>query len=471
MKSHLVAVVVALLLTGCVVGPDYERPEIETPDEFRQRISTGAAITNTPWWQLFGDPQLERLIIIALEESKDLAIASARVEETRARLGFVRADQFPRLDGVADASRGNTLSQFLPGAGIQNNFVLAAELSFEVDLFGRLRRSTEAAQAELLSSEDARNTVLISLIADVAATYFLLRDVDERRDVAERTLEARRDSTGIIRERFSKGITPKLDVNQAEIEEADAAVQLASLEREVIQVENLLNVLLGRNPGPITRGESLEDESLPPQVPAGLPSELLERRPDIRAAEQSLAAQTARIGVAEALRFPSLSLTASAGYASTELSSLTDSNLQLWNLGANFFAPLFNAGQNKRRVEVEVARTTQLLNQYELAVLKAFQEVENALAAVRTLRDERAARDMQIRAARSAAFLSRARYNGGVTSYLEVLESERSLFRTELSYSIVRRSQLVAVVDLYKALGGGWSPESEPEPEPAPASE
>lgn len=471
MKSHLVAVVIALLLAGCVVGPDYERPEIETPDEFRQRISDGAAISNTPWWKLFGDPQLERLIIIALEESKDLAIASARVEETRSRLGFVRADQYPSLDGVADASRGNLLSQALPGAGIQNNYVLAAELSFEVDLFGRLRRSTEAARAELLTSEDARNTVLISLIADVAATYFLLRDLDERRDVAERTLEARRDSTRIIGERFNKGITPKLDVNQAQIEEADAAVQLASLERKVIQAENLLNVLLGRNPGPITRGASLEDQIVPPQVPAGLPSELLERRPDIRAAEQSLAAQTARIGVAEALRFPSLSLTATAGYASTELSSLTDSNLQIWNIGANFFAPLFNAGQNKRRVEIEVARTEQLLNQYELAVLQAFREVEDALAAVRTLREERAARDMQIRAARSAAFLSRARYDGGVTSYLEVLESERSLFRTELSHSEVRRSQLVAVVDLYKALGGGWLPELAPEPDPASAAE
>ncbi len=458
MRAGWVAAVLVASLSGCVVGPDYERPAIETPEEFRQRISTGAAITNIPWWQLFGDPRLERLIIIALEENKDLAIATARVEETRARLGFVRADQYPRVDGEAGVNRGNTAEQFLPGAGVQNSYTLSAQFAFEVDLYGRLRRSTEAAQAELLASEDARNTVLISLIADVASAYFLLRDLDERRDIAERTLRARRESTRIIRERFEKGTTPKLDVNQAQIEEADAAVQLASLEREVIQTENLLNVLLGRNPGPIARGESNEAQVMPPGVPAGLPSELLERRPDIRAAEQSLAAQTARIGIAEALRFPSLSLTASAGQASSELSDLTDSNATIWNIGANFFGPIFDAGKNKQRVEIEVARTRQLLNQYELTVLRAFQEVENALAAVRTLADERAARDVQLDAARSAAFLSRARYDGGVTSYLEVLESDRSLFRTELSSSSIRRAQLVAVVDLYKALGGGWIP-------------
>lgn len=458
MKPGLVAIAMVVSLSGCVVGPDYERPAIETPEEFRQRISTGAAITNIPWWQLFDDPQLERLIIIALEENKDLAIATARVEETRARLGFVRADQYPRVDGEAGANRGNTAEQFLPGTGVQNSYTLSAQFAFEVDLYGRLRRSTQAAQAELLASEDARNTVLISLIADVASAYFLLRDLDERREIAGRTLEARRKSTRIIRERFEKGTTPKLDVNQAEIEEADAAVQLASLEREVIQTENLLNVLLGRNPGPIARGEANEAQIMPPGVPAGLPSELLERRPDIRAAEQSLAAQTARIGVAEALRFPSLSLTASAGLASSELSDLTDSNATIWNIGANFFGPIFDAGKNRQRVEIEVARTRQLLNQYELTVLRAFQEVENALTAVRTLGDERAARDIQLGAARSAAFLSRARYDGGVTSYLEVLESERSLFRTELSSSSIRRAQLVAVVDLYKALGGGWTP-------------
>jgi multidrug efflux system outer membrane protein len=458
MNVRLFIVSIAALLAGCMVGPDYQRPEIEAPENFRQRVAEGASLANMQWWQLFDDEQLRNLITIAIEESKDLAIASARVEETRARLGFVRADQFPRLDGQAGIARGNTAEQLIPGAGVQDSYTLSAQFSFEVDLFGRLRRSTEAARAELLASEDARATVLISLISDVASSYFLLRDLDERREISARTLEARRASTKIIRERFDKGIRPKLDVNQAEIQEAQAAVALATLERQAIQTENLINVLLGRNPGPIARGLSIANQILPPEVPAGLPSELLERRPDVRAAEQALAAQTARIGVAEALRFPSLSLTASAGLASAELSSLTDSDASVWNIGANFLAPLFDAGRNQRRVEVEVARTEQLLNQYQLTVLQAFREVEDALAAVRTLRAENAARDMQIRAARSAAFLSRARYDGGVSSYLEVLDAERSLFEAELAGSAVRRSRLVAIVDLYKALGGGWTP-------------
>ncbi len=383
MKARLAVISTAMLLAGCLLGPDYERPEIETPDEFRERISTGAAISNTPWWELFEDPELERLIYIALEESKDLAIATARLEETRARLGFVRADQFPRLDAAVGATRGNLIEQIVPGAGIQDNFVLKAELSFQVDLFGQYRRSTEAARAELFASEEARYTVLISLIADVASTYFLMRDLDQRYEIAKRTLKTRRDSTDLVLARFKKGTVPRLDVNQAQIQEAQAAIELAAFERQVIQTENLLNVLLGRNPGPISRGQPLDDQYLPPEVPSGLPSELLERRPDIRAAEQLLAAQTARIGVAEALRYPSLSLTASGGYASTQLSSLTDGSAAIWNIGANFFAPLFNAGQNKQRVEIEIARTEQLLQQYELTILQAFREVEDALVAQR----------------------------------------------------------------------------------------
>jgi len=462
MKARVAAVSLVALLAGCALGPDYERPEIETPDAFRNRISTGASISNTPWWQLFEDPELERLITIALEESKNLAIATARLEETRARLGFVRADQFPRLDAVVDLERGDLAQQVRPGTSIQDNYVLAAKLSFEVDLFGRYRRSTEAARAELLASEDARFTVLISLIADVASTYFLLRDLDQRHEIAVRTLKTRRKSTQLVRARFAEGTVPRLDYNQAQIQEAQAAVQLAVLERQAMQAENLMNVLLGRNPGPIARGVSLDDQVMPPEVPAGLPSELLERRPDVRAAEQALAAQTARIGIAEALRFPSLRLTADAGYASIGLTSLNDGS-SIWAIGANFFAPLFNAGQNKQRVEIEIARTRQLLHEYELTVLQAFREVEDALVAVRTLRDESAARTFQVRAARSAAHLSRARYFGGVTSYLEVLETERALFDAELASSAVHRAQLVAIVDLYKALGGGWSPASQSE--------
>ncbi len=438
---------------GCALGPDYERPAIDRPDAYLQPNQAGESIANLDWWQQYQDPQMRALIELALAGNNDLARAVARIEEARARYGFVRADQFPRIDARAGAGRGR---QPPPLTGIQEQYLVAGDVSWEIDLFGKLRRSTEAARAEFLATEEARRAVTITLIADVASAYLLLRDLDARYEIARHTLETRKASTDIVMARFNKGIVPLIDVNQAQIEQADAAAQMASFEREVIRTENLINVLVGRNPGPILRQRNTTLRLSPPQVPAGLPSELLERRPDVRQAEQQLAAQTARIGVAEALRWPSLSLTASLGLASTDLSDLLDSDAKIWNLGGNLFSPIFNSGQNKRRVEVEKARTEQLLNVYEQTVLQAFREVEDALADIRTLYDEAQARHRQATAARSAAKLSRARYDGGVVSYLEVLESERSLFRAELAESAVRRAQLVGVVSLYKALGGGW---------------
>jgi multidrug efflux system outer membrane protein len=445
----------AALLSGCKLGPNYERPELDLPEGYIQELDEGAALANVPWFQIFEDPDLIDLINLALIENKELAIATARRDEVRARLGFTQADLYPQLDGRFDAGRGNAPNLQNLNGDTNNSFVLAAEAFYEVDLFGRVRRSTEAAQADLFASEANRQTVVTAVIADVASAYFLLRDIDARYEIAERTLKTRQDSTNIIRERFNKGIVPILDVNQAEIEEADSAATLAALARQRVQTENLLSILIGRNPGPIIRNRSLNDQTLVPNVPVGLPSELLERRPDLRAAEQTLAAQTARIGIAEALRWPSLSLTGTIGLASDDLSDLLDAD-DLWSVDASLFAPLFNAGRNKRRVEIEQAIAEQALQSYELAVLSAFAEVEDALAAIRWLKDEYQARQMQVTAARSAATLSRARYDGGVTSYLEVLDSERSLFTAEIAASQVRRAQLVSIVDLYKALGGGW---------------
>jgi multidrug efflux system outer membrane protein len=337
--------------------------------------------------------------------------------------------------------------------------VLAGNLSFELDLWGKLRRSTEAAQAELLATVDAGNSVMITLISDVASAYLLLLDLDTRVAVAERTLATRNDSLAIIQARFDRGTVALIDVNQAEIEKYDAEAQLAELQREDVQVENLLNVLLGQYPGAIMR-ERRDIYSLAPiKVPAGLPSELLERRPDVRVAEQQLAAQTARIGVAEAIRFPSLSLTGTLGLASDDLSGFFSSDNKTWGLSVGLIAPVFNAGRNKRRVEVEVARTEQALLNYEQTVLQALREVEDSLVAVHTFEREVLARENQQKAAASAAMLSRARYDGGVTSYLEVLESERSLFRAELLASSTHREQLVSLITLYKALGGGWIPQ------------
>lgn len=453
---------ILLMLAGCMVGPDYQRPEVDIPSEFQGTVPSGESIADLAWWELFQDPQLDDLVRLALEQNRDLRIAVARVEEARARLGVTRADQFPSLNGAASGSRGNTAEQIFPGAGIQENYFLGASAAYEADLWGKFRRATEAARAELLATEENQRTVLITLVADVASAYLLLRDLDERASIAAETLAARKKSTQLVQARFDKGIVPLLDVNQAQIQEATAAAQLASLQRQVIETENLLNVLLGRNPRPVVRGREIYAEIIAPAVPAGLPSALLERRPDIRAAEQRLAAQTARIGVAKSLRIPSVTLTASGGFVSNDLSDLLESDSKLWGVGIDILGPIFDAGKRRSQVDAEVARTEQALNDYEQKILQAFQEVEDALAGVRWYREEQAARDFQVQAAQSASNLSWARYDGGVTSYLEVLDSDRSLFNAQLEASQVRRLQLVSIVRLYRALGGGWAiPESD----------
>ena len=451
-------------LGGCTLGPDYERPELETPPAYIQPVEQGENFANKPWWDLFQDEQLQALIRVALEENQDLGIAIARIEEFRATLGVTRADQFPRVDIAASGSRSDPSQNTIPGSitdDFNDNYRLSGDVSFELDLFGRLRRSTEAARGELLAAEETRRSITISLIANVASTYMLLRDLDAQMEIARRTEITRTDSLGIIEARFEKGTVPRVDVNQAEIELAVASAAVAAAERQVAQTEHALSLLLGRNPGRITRGLPLEQQAVPPDIPAGLPSELLQRRPDVLASEASLAAQTARIGIAEALRWPSISLTGSLGFESQELSTLTDSGSDFWSFGGNILAPLFNKGANRSRVDAEVARTEQALLSYEQTVQSAFAEVEDALVAVRTYRKEHEARVRQVTAARSAAFLSRARYDGGVTSYLEVLDSERSLFSAELTESQTLRLYINAIIELYKALGGGWDPESD----------
>ena len=459
-RGLLIVVVIfgTLLVAGCTMGPDYKRPETPMPEDFEQAVDDGTSIVNLNWWELFDDEQLNQLVRIALEQNRDMAIAVSRIEEARAALGFVRSDQYPQFGVAAGANRGNSIPGTSFITGVNNNFVLAGNLSFELDLWGKLRRSTEAAQAELLATVEASNSVKITLIADVASAYLLLLDIDARVAISERTLRTRREALAIIQARFDRGTVALIDVNQAQIEEYDALAQLVALQREDVQVENLLNILLGQHPGAIIRDrrDIYSLESL--KIPAGLPSELLERRPDVRVAEQQLAAQTARIGVAEAIRFPSLSLTGTLGLASPELTGFFSGDNKTWGLSASLIAPVFDAGRNKRRVEVEVARTEQALLNYEQTVLQALREVEDALVSVETYEREVLARQDQEKAATSAAMLSRARYDGGVTSYLEVLESERSLFRAELLASSTHREQLVSYVTLYKALGGGWTP-------------
>lgn len=463
-RRLLLSLMAALALSGCLVGPDYERPEVTLPDAYIGAPETGASLSDLPWWQVFEDPALLDLLAAAIEGNRDLRVAAARVEEARARYGVTRSAQFPNLNLEGTAARGNTGELLVAGSGPTNSYFAGLGAAYEADLWGQFRRGSEAARADLLASAENRRVVLITLLADVASAYLLLQDFDARLQISVETERLRHESTELIRARFKEGTVALIDVNQAEVQEAEAAAQVAALSRQVRETENLLNLLVGRNPQPILRDASLAtalagaEQRLTPVIPVGLPSELLERRPDIRQAERALAAQTAQIGVAQSLRFPSIRLTGSFGIASDELSGLS-SGTTVWGVGIDLLAPLIDAGRRRAQVAEAVARTEQALNVYEQTVLAALREVEDALAGIQGYRRELAARAMQVRAARSASELSRARYDGGVTDYLEVLDSERSLFNAQLAASQVRRLELVALVQLYRALGGGWTPD------------
>ena len=450
-------VVAAPVLQGCRLGPDYQPPEMELPQMWRQAAPAGESGANVAWWDLFQDESLRHLIQIALEENKDLAIAAARIDESRALYGFTRADQYPVVNLGIDATRGRTSEQLPPGTGDTTNiFIGRIDAAYEVDLWGRFRRSTEAARAEMLQSELARQTVILTLVGDVASSYFLLLDLDNELAISKATLEARQESTRIITARFDHGVVSKLDVHQAEIQESIAAAAIPQFERQIVETEDRIRVLLGRFPGDVPRGRTLAEQVLPPEIPAGLTSDLLRRRPDVQASEQALVAANARIGVAEAQRFPFIGLTATAGAASDDLSRITHGGAGLWSIGGTLLQPLFNFGKNKRRVEIAEAQTRQALFQYEASVQQAFREVEDALAAVRTSRERAEVLDRQVIAAREALELSEARYDQGVTSYLEVLIQQTTAFDAELGASQAHRDQLASIVGLYSALGGGW---------------
>jgi multidrug efflux system outer membrane protein len=451
----------SLLLGGCMVGPDYQRPPVDVPATYLEPAATDPSIANLPWWELFNDPDLIPLIKEGLANNQDLGIAISRIEEAAANLGIVRANQFPFLDAQGSAGRLQQSKNIVPGSEDRSDYSLSGVASFELDLWGKLRRATQGARAELLATEAAAQNVTITLIAAVATTYFELLGLDDRLKIAEQTLQSRNESLRIIQARFEKGTVPELDVNQAEIEAADAAAAVASFKRLVRLSDNALSILVGSRPRLINRGAiSLEAQQLITVVPVGLPIQLLEQRPDIVAAEEQLAAETARIGVARAQRLPALSLTGSFGYASRDLDNLLEGNSQSWDVFGSMFAPIFNSGQLKSAEAAQRQRALQARLNYESTILNALRDVDNSLTGIRTYRDEHEARYFQLQAAQNAAALSRARYDGGVVSYLEVLDSERSLFSAALLESETRQQQLNAVVSLYRALGGGWPAEA-----------
>jgi multidrug efflux system outer membrane protein len=412
-----------------------------------------------------------KLIGIALAENQDLKIAVERIEEARARYGFQRADLYPQVDGAASASRVRVSETGVPGlpSGVDNEgslYGVGATLFWELDFFGRVRRASEAELALVYATEHGRRAVVIALVADVARAYIELRDFDRRLEISRRTLESRVQYVTLARDRFEGGKTSELDLRQAEAEQFRTSSLVHDFERLVEQKENELSALLGRNPGAIPRGRTLEEISLPPSVPAGLPSDLLERRPDVRAAEDVLASFTARIGEAKALLYPSISLTGAFGWESSELDDLFDSPSQSWSIGANLLQPIFDGGRNRRRVEVSESQQRQALYGYERAVLVAFREVEDSLTDLRQSGLRRADEDARVGAEQKVLELAELRYRGGVSDYLEVLDAQRSLFDAELDEATARRDELVALVQLYKALGGGWSQEAQPSEDP-----
>lgn len=457
----IILLICSLVLPGCLLGPDFKRPVVATKEEYRFKTVTGDSPVNLQWWELFDDPVLASLVTTALQENKDVLIAASRIEEARAFLGFTRADQYPRLDIEGDAARGN-LAGTARAPFTDNNFYIAPVLSWEIDFWGKFRRATESARAELLASEYGLRTVQISLISEVIGTYFLLLDYHQRLEVSRRTLDSRVKSLKIIQLRFDYGIVPELDVNQAQILMEVAAAAIPFYERSISKTENVLSILLGRLPDTIQKGAPLDKQSIPPDIPTGLPASLLTRRPDIMQSAYLLQAQSARIGIAQALRLPAIRLTGRYGGASDELDALTSGGAA-WSAGGSLVGPLFDFKQSAQRVEVERERTKQAVFAYENTVLLAFREVEDALIEIQTYREEMAAIERRTKAARNATNLSRERYDKGVTSFLEVLDNERILFDVELELSQIQQDYLNAYVKLYKALGGGWISKEEME--------
>jgi len=449
---------IIIYLAGCKVGPDYEQPQMENPEVFRFDENITDTVVNLKWWDLFDDPILDTLITIALEENKDVLQAAARVEAARANVGFTRADALPTINVAAGASHGNYSG--IKTADATSSFYAFPELVWEIDFWGKYRRSTEAAKAELLSSEYAMRMTQMSLITSVVSTYFQLLDDMSKLEISKRTLISRDSGTQIIQARFDYGTVPEIDLNQAQIQEAIAAASVPIYKRYIAWDQSTLSILLGRVPDSIITGTRLYDQEYPPDIPTGLPSQLLERRPDILQAEADYMKENAMIGVAVAMRFPSISLTGLLGGASNELSSFTTGGMA-WSVGGTLLGPLFQFGKNKRRVEMQryMAEASRL--EYEYTVIQAFKEVEDALIGIETLKEELIAQKARMIAAQNAEMLSGERYSKGVTSYLEVLESQRQSFDAQLSYSTVRRDLLTSYIDLYKALGGGWLSEQE----------
>ena len=432
------------------MGPDYVRPEVDAPEKYRFAPVEANDLANTEWWKQFHDSTLDELIRIALSDNFDVRIAAARVDEFYGNLGVTRSGKFPQVGAEAAIGSART-----PPTNAADSVRVDAFASWEIDLFGRLRRLTEASRADLLASEEGRRFAVLTLVSAVASTYITLLAVDSQLEIAKRTLVSREKALKIFEARYRRGATSEFELSQSRSEYAVTKASIPPLEQAQAQIENALALLLGRNPGPVARNTDLASLGMP-SVPAGLPSEILERRPDVKQAELNLIAANARIGAAKALYYPSISLTGLYGSVSNSFDTLFSGPAELYSYGAGVVGPIFTGGAILGQVNVAEARQQQTLLAYQRAIRTAFGDVENALIASQKTRETLAAQEERVEAMRDYARLANLRYDNGYSNYLEVLDSERGLFSAELDYTQAKSDSYSALVDLYKSMGGGW---------------
>lgn len=460
-KNLLIAVFSSSLLAGCMVGPNYHRPAVQTPGSFRdlsenpQVQAQTASYADLPWWQVFEDPQLQELIRTALKQNYDLQIATERIRAARAQVAITRSRLFPQIGANADFNGGkeNTFQS------TYNFGTLTADAAFQLDFFGELRRATEASRASLLATEDARQTVILTLVSDVASDYFALLALDLQLEITHDTVKAQEASVKLTKLRVEHGVATKLDVLQAQQTLDTANATIPDLERQIAQQENAISILLGNYPQSVTRGRSLVAQTIPPEVPAGMPSSLLERRPDIHNAEHLLMAANAEVGVAKAQFFPQISLTGAGGGSfgrSSAFSNLMSTQLGIWSYGVQLSQPIFTGGALKGNLHLAQSQYQQALLAYQQAIQRAFGDASDALIGYQKLHDVRVRQEDTVADLQESVRLSNMRYTGGTTTFLEVLDGQRSLYSAELTLAQDRGSEYQSLVQLYRALGGGW---------------
>ncbi len=461
LRPWISAILASSVIAGCTVGPNYHRPAVQPPTAYRdlsenpQAQAQAASYADLPWWQVFQDPQLQELIRTALKQNYDLQLATERINAGRAQVAVTRSSQFPQVQGSGDFQGGKdrtSQSRF-------NFLTLTADAAFQLDFFGKLRRATEAARAQLLATEDARQTVILTLVSDVASDYFALLQLDLQLQITRNTVAAQEASVKLTNLRVDHGVATRLDVLQAQQVLDSANAQIPDLERQIAQEENAISILLGNYPQGVPRGLPLVQQPLPPEVPPGMPSSLLERRPDIREAEQIMAATNAEIGVAKAQFFPQISLTGSGGGAfgrSSAFSGLMSSQLGIWSYGAQVSQPIFTGGALRGNLRLAESQHQQALIAYRQAIQRAFGDVSDALIGYQKFHQVRVRQEETVADLQESVRLSNMRYKGGTTTYLEVLDGQRSLFSAELTLAGARGTEYQSLVQLYRSLGGGW---------------